>query len=245
MWDGPDDALERYGQLLARAAPALCRDPYGQLRATVGLARQALASAGPRLAQDAAWLGRRDDYLGDAAELLRDGVARLETALAAPDESDLSIRVACVRENVRYFADVTADLVPAAVYLDVGRDLLPELEAAHDAPRLRLELLPLLETVLGWLGEACRLAMVLTARADALLVESVPGGEVGVAPHQGLHDVHRGEIARLIVALRRERPELESRGPQDDEAHARAVRDALDLTPRQLYAVIDRFTGIK
>lgn len=236
-----DAELAAYGRRLSAQAPGLRDDPYGELAATLRQAREALACAGPRFARDATWLAQREEYLADATTGVDEGVARLRVALAAPAESDLAVRVTCLRENVRYFADVVADVVPAPVYLDVGRDLLPMIEETYGAPGLSLQLLPLAEAVLGWMGVACELAVTLAARADALLAEPVPGGAAGLPPHRPLYDVHRAEIARLRLGLRQARPALLARPREDDDTYARAIEQGLSLTPRQLYAALARY----
>jgi hypothetical protein len=240
---GAEVELEVYGRRLSESARTLRDDPYDELAATLRQAREALSCAGPRLARDAMWLALREEYLADATTAVGDGVARLAVALAAPAESDISVRVACLRENVRYFADVVADVVPAPVYLDVGRDLLPMIEEAYGAPGLSLQLLPLAEAVLGWMRAACGLAVTLAARADAVLAESVPGGAAGLPPHQPLYDVHQAEIDRLSLALRRARPALLARAREDDDTYARAIEQGLSLTPRQLYAALARYVA--
>jgi hypothetical protein len=240
---GAEAELASYGRTLSAAAMALRDDPYDRLAATLRQAREALSCAGPRLARDAMWLAQREEYLADAASAIGDGVARLGVAFAAPAESDVGVRVTRLRENVRYFADVVSDVVPAPVYLDVGRDLLPMIEETYGAPGLTLQLLPLAEAVLGWMGAACGLAVTLAARADAVLAQAVPGGAPGLPPHQLLYDVHRAEIDRLILALGRSRPVLLARPREDDDTYARAVAQGLSLTPRQLYSALARYGG--
>lgn len=239
--DGADAALSSYGRRLSAAALGLREDPYDRLTATLRHTREGLASAGPRLARDAMWLAKREDYLADATAGIEDGAARLRVALAAPAESDLSVRVTRLRENVRYFADVVADVVPAPVYLDVGRDLLPMIEEIYGAPRLSLELLPLAEAVLRWLGLACELAVSLAARADAILADPVPGDRADSSTRPPLYPMHRAEIERLRLELRRARPALLARPREDDDTYARAIEHGLSLTPRQLYSALARY----
>ena len=229
-----DQDLTAYARRLAVSARALAEHPQGGVRGTLGRARAVLAAAGPRLARDATWLGRREDYLVDAAARLAGDTTRLEVALAAPTESDLSVRVAAVREAVRYFGDVAADLVPAPVYLDVGRDLLPSI--AHDfrAPGVALRLVPLVQAVLVAMRAACELGVALTARADVLLAEPVPGSSSVSLPHQSLYTEHRAEIDRLITALKEARPALAARPPEGADERSRALSEGLLLTQGQL-----------
>jgi hypothetical protein len=236
--------LASYGRRLCSAALALRDDPYDRLVGNLRRAREALSSAGPRLARDATWLAQREEYLTDATAGVGDGVARLRVALAAPAESDVAVHVTCLRENVRYFADVVADVVPAPVYLDVGRDLLPMIDETYGAPGLSLQLLPLAEAVLALLGAVCGPADAVTARADAILAAPVPGGAAGLPPHRSLYDVHRAEIERLSRALREARPALLARPREDDETYARAIEQGLSLTPRQLYSVLARYRAV-
>lgn len=238
-----DAELAAYARGLAPAARALAEYPQGRVRGTLGRARDVLAGAGPRLGRDAAWLRSREDYLADAAARLAGEATRLEVALAAPAESDLGVRVTAVREAVRYFGDVAADLVPAQVYLDVGRDLLPAIEQDYNAPGVALRLVPLVQAVLAALRSACDLGLALTDRADAVLAEQPPGGRTLILPHQSLYGVHRAEIDRLIAAVGRARPVLAARPPEDDVVRLRALRDGLNLTPNQLEQVLAGLPG--
>lgn len=238
-----DVALTAYARALATAARALAEYPQGRLRGTLGRARDVLAAAGSRLGRDAAWLRSREDYLADASARLAGEVTRLEVALAAPAESDLSVRVTAVREAIRYFGDVSADLVPAQVYLDVGRDLLPAIEHDFDAPGVALRLVPLVQAVLSAMRSACDLGAALTERADAVLRELPPDGDRVMLPHQSLYGVHRAEIDRLIAAVGRARPALAARPSEADDVRLRALQEGLNLTPGQLEQVLAGLPG--
>jgi hypothetical protein len=170
---------------------AVQEHPFETLRDAVRQAVAALEVLGPGASAPAAALARREEYLTDAAALLKEALTRLGVARAAPAESDLSVHLARARDAVAYLADITADLLPDRLCGTIGTDLAI---GAGRGGAVR---------VLERLREACELGEVVVARGlDALTGRMPPSGcDAGSVPSPGLLQERRAEIDRLITDL--------------------------------------------
>jgi hypothetical protein len=189
--DPADTALSAAAaQLAADAALALSEHPLVELQAGLQRAGALLGALGPDGRGPAATLARREDYLSDAAVLLRGELTRLGVARAAPAESDLGVALSRTRDALAYLGEITADLLPTG--------LCPTLAGhpATHAPRL-------LRRVLEQLREVCELAEQVAERTAATLRGPNTGRQAPPEPAAGTPLAQRrGEIEALIAALR-------------------------------------------
>jgi hypothetical protein len=185
-----DAALSAAAARLADLADlAVADSPFADLQAALHHATATLHELGPDACGTAALLGRRAEYLADAAALLRTELTRLAVARAAPTESDLSVQIARSRDAVGYLAEIAADLLPARTCRSIGTDL-----AAHPAPTV--------VRVLQGLRGVCDLAEQVTTRAVVALggPSGPTGAPVGPPAWAALRE-RRGDLDRLIAAL--------------------------------------------
>jgi hypothetical protein len=178
-------------RLIDLALLAVQEHPFEGLRATLRQSVLGLDGFGVAAAGSAAALARREEYLSDAADLLRQALTRLGVALAAPAESDLSVHLARARDAVAYLAEITADLLPDRLCAVVGTEL-----AAGSGRRRSVQ-------VLERLRAACDLAeIVVTRAAEALTASTLPPSCAGaaVASPPSLRD-RRAEIDGLLATL--------------------------------------------
>lgn len=240
---GPSDRidvdLQAYGVRLVAAARALRQRPYDELALTLRQVREVLEGVG-RLTQDATWLRQREDYLADAVARVVAGVGRLDIALAAPLESDLSVEIRAVRDAVAYFRDVAADVVPAAVYRDISARLRLALDRRPPAPGLYVQVLPLVDRLLSGMRRAGILGDELARRADGILAPPVPGYGRPEQPRSAPSVRPPGEIGGILLDLRRRATDMRDVPREDEATYERAVRDCFDLTPGQLAVVLSR-----
>lgn len=187
-----DAQLSAHAARLIELAPlAVEEHPFERLRTALRQAVFALDGFGVAAAGSVAALARREEYLSDAAVLLRQALARLVVAVAAPAESDLSVYLARARDAVAYLAEITADLLPDRLCTVVGTDL-----AAGSGRRISVQ-------VLERLRAACDFAEIVVSRAaEALIESSLPPGCAGAAAASpvSLRD-RRAEIDGLLAAL--------------------------------------------
>lgn len=230
--DRPDRALLGYGRRLAASARGLLDPPYDELLLTLRQSNRLLSGVGT-LAQDAAWVEQREGYLADAAERIAAAAARLDLAVTAPLESDVSVEAHATREAVAYFRDITADVLPSAAYRDPAVHLLAAVDRATPAPGLFLQVLPLVVELLTDLHRAGGLADELRTRAEEILAVPMPGfrspEEVSVVRTHPSR-----EIEAILAELRTQAGALHNAPREDAITYEVAIRDCFELTPGQL-----------
>lgn len=234
--DRLDRALATYAGALAAAARGLLDRPYNELLLTLRQSRRIMAGVGS-LVQGAAWLEQREGYLADAAERISAVVARLELAVTAPLESDVSVQAHMALDAVAYFRDITADVIPSATYRDPAVALLAAVDRAPPAPGLYLQVLPLVDRLLTDLHRAGTLAEELRVRAEEALAAPMPGFD-GVAAHSTPRAQPALEIELILAELRRRAGPLGTTPREDALTYEAAIRDCFELTPGQLAGLL-------